>query len=172
MTLIDSLDSILMLYSYTGFPERSWAILERHTQLIGQGMLDTEPPRPLSDEHADAIATYKMPSKASSSGCSPDMRVDITAISTSKAPLTANPSDHHSGERADVDARKSPSITSEQRILPMEAEGVRPIEVIPQHVEAGDTPDEHVARDLRVKQNMISGLSIILTLMSILVAFR
>lgn len=29
MTLVDSLDSILMLYSYSGFAERSWKILER-----------------------------------------------------------------------------------------------------------------------------------------------
>ena len=29
MTLIDSVDSVLMLYSYSGFSERSWAIFER-----------------------------------------------------------------------------------------------------------------------------------------------
>ncbi|KAF8158908.1 high-affinity nickel-transport protein-domain-containing protein [Mycena galopus ATCC 62051] len=29
MTLIDSADSILMLYSYSGFPERGWAIINR-----------------------------------------------------------------------------------------------------------------------------------------------
>lgn len=29
MTLVDSLDSILMLYSYSGFPERSWKIFAR-----------------------------------------------------------------------------------------------------------------------------------------------
>ena len=29
MTLVDSLDSILMLYSYSGFPERSFRIIEK-----------------------------------------------------------------------------------------------------------------------------------------------
>jgi len=28
MTLVDSLDSVLVLYSYSGFPEKGWRILE------------------------------------------------------------------------------------------------------------------------------------------------
>jgi high-affinity nickel-transport protein len=32
MTLIDSLDSILMLYSYTGFPERKFALFVKRVE--------------------------------------------------------------------------------------------------------------------------------------------
>lgn len=34
MTLIDSVDSVLMVYSYTNFPEHSWAIFERPTETL------------------------------------------------------------------------------------------------------------------------------------------
>ncbi|KAJ7073222.1 NicO-domain-containing protein [Mycena belliarum] len=84
MTIIDSADSVLMLYSYSGFPERTWAIIEV--------------PPTLTDDAA-----------------------------------------HHL------------------------------------HPDTGESVDLHlstdVARDQRVKTNVMSGLSIILTLMSIFVAF-
>ena len=83
MTLVDSLDSILMLYSYTGFPERKFALFVKPNEF----------------------------SSASSPG---------------DTPL------------------------------------------------AGHEPDEDRPEkvDMRVKMNAMSGLSIILTLISILVAFR
>ena len=85
MTLIDSLDSILMLYSYTGFPERKFALFVKR------------------------------------------------------------------------DKFESPS-----------SPGATPL------VEHEPDPDEDRPEkiDMRVKMNAMSGLSIILTLMSILVAFR
>lgn len=93
MTLIDSLDSILMLYSYSGFPESdSFAIFEKRLAL-------------------------------------PD---------SSPAP--------------------------EQELTAADA---APVEVIN---EGHDLQTK--ARELKVKLNMMSGLSIVLTLMSILVAFR
>ena len=85
MTLIDSLDSILMLYSYTGFPERRFAFFVKQAE-----------------------------------------------ASSSNSP----------GE---------PALAGYERELD---EG-RPEKI-----------------DMRVKMNAMSGLSIILTLMSILVAFR
>lgn len=85
MTLIDSLDSILMLYSYTGFPERKFALF------VKRG----EPDLPGS------------PREASLAGHEPNVDED------------------------------------------------RPEKI-----------------DMRVKMNAMSGISIVLTLMSILVAFR
>ena len=38
MTLIDSLDSILMLYSYTGFPERKFALFVKRGESGNSGM--------------------------------------------------------------------------------------------------------------------------------------
>ncbi|KAJ7860041.1 NicO-domain-containing protein [Mycena leptocephala] len=84
MTMLDSADSVLMLYSYSGFPERTWRIF--------QG-----------------------------------------------PPALAYDSEEHLQADADADAQ-APAT-------------------------------EQVARDQRVKANVMSGLSIILTLMSIFVAF-
>ncbi|KAJ7448506.1 NicO-domain-containing protein [Mycena latifolia] len=91
MTVVDSADSVLMLYSYSGFPERTWAIFEK--------------PPALSDD-SDAVAHLQ----------------------------------------SDVDADAG--------------SGTDPAQTRPE-----------VARDQRVKANVMSGLSIILTLMSIFVAF-
>jgi nickel/cobalt transporter (NiCoT) family protein len=110
MTLIDSLDSILMLYSYSGFPEEGWAIFERasgvRTINIEEGTIDE------------------------------NLREGSTAA--------------HGGSST---------------LLPESIGGLRnaPVEV------AGDMK---MKRDLHVKNNMISSLSIFLTFMSILVAFR
>ncbi|KAL0067115.1 hypothetical protein AAF712_005902 [Marasmius tenuissimus] len=102
MTLVDSLDSIMMLYSYAGFPERSFRILE------GAEKERTRDP---------AIA---MPGEDV-----PQVQAEVVSPTTSHTPL-------NHGKEEDEEAR---------------------------------------ARDRRVKMNMMSGLSIILTLMSILVAF-
>jgi nickel/cobalt transporter (NiCoT) family protein len=39
MTLLDSADSIIMLYSYTAFPEHSWKLFERKPQTQTEGSL-------------------------------------------------------------------------------------------------------------------------------------
>ncbi|KAN0139796.1 High-affinity nickel-transport domain containing protein [Lactarius tabidus] len=91
MTLLDSIDSILMLYSYTGFPERGFRIFE---------------------------------------------------------PVDANP---------------------EQSCVP-EQNKKRRVEVVVRDVDE-DIRDRR-RNDMTVKRNMMSGLSIVLTLMSIIVAFR
>jgi len=87
MTILDSADSVLMLYSYSGFPERTWAIIHKQTALH------------VADDTAH-------------------LRTDAEADADADAPAPAE-----------------------------------------------------VARDQRVKANVMSGLSIILTLMSIFVAF-
>ncbi|KAJ3759909.1 NicO-domain-containing protein [Lentinula raphanica] len=97
MTLVDSLDSVLMLYSYAGFPERSIRIFEEDRSSQG-----TAGPRELD---ADCECA--------------DQKGDVGL---------------------------EPKTTKTK-------------------------PDVQIARNVRVKQNAISGLSILLTLMSIIVAF-
>jgi nickel/cobalt transporter (NiCoT) family protein len=110
MTLVDSLDSILMLYSYSGFPEEGWAIFERPS---GVRTLDLE----------ERTIEENLPERSTA----------VDGMSTT--------------------------------LLPDSTGGLQnaPVEV------AGDGK---MKRDLRVKNNMMSSLSIVLTLMSILVAFR
>jgi len=100
MTLIDSVDSILMLYSYTAFPEGSFTLFEKRTPEANQ------------EEDFD-----ELPTASGSAGSEP----------------------------------------------PVVKTNVR---------ETEDNADNATTRvALQVKQNAMSGLSIILTLMSILVAF-
>ncbi|KAJ3514140.1 hypothetical protein NLJ89_g2553 [Agrocybe chaxingu] len=105
MTLVDSIDSILMLYSYSGFPERSFKIftLKPSTKVV---------PPPGSDEKP---------------------------------------------------ASREKAIEEEDR------KDDEKIDAVPELVEAKD--DEITTQERRVKMNVMSGLSIVLTLMSILVAF-
>ncbi|KAJ7695647.1 high-affinity nickel-transport protein-domain-containing protein [Mycena rosella] len=112
MTLIDSADSILMLYSYSGFPERTWAILDR--------------------KHGDD-KPERFP-----------------------APV----------EKPSV---QDPSFTGNdpERTLPLADASSSAGTERPVHPRA----DDQLTRDLQVKLNVMSGLSIVLTLMSILVAF-
>lgn len=116
MTLVDSADSILMLYSYTGFPERSLLIFSPASKKL-QG----ETPLPIANP----------------------------SVLGEKSELSSSP--------------VSPSKPDEKE--PVDSDSRPAIELL------HDT-DSAVAQDMRVKMNVMSGLSIILTLMSILVAFR
>jgi len=108
MTLVDSVDSILMLYSYSGFPECSFTIF-----------------------------SPKLECKASAAGVPPG-----TDNSSAK-------------EKENLEVIISEATPHEEvnKALPSE------------------DPNSVLARDTRVKMNVMSGLSIILTLMSVLVAF-
>lgn len=115
MTIIDSLDSILMLYSYSGFPEHSFGLFEKQrcSSPLGEAIPGSE-----------VLQTSRSPSPKSPEN------VEVTAVEA--LPQIASPA-----------------------------------------LEAGDELVlSQQARNMRVKMNMMSGLSIILTLMSILVAFR
>jgi high-affinity nickel-transport protein len=114
MTLIDSLDSILMLYSYTNFPDRSLSLFERK---IGSPSL--------SEDRLTTQADSLQPNATS--------------------------------------AKQPFAVTSDQG----EAQ-------IPAGVQASGptSSNEPLESDMaRKKTNVMSGLSIILTMMSILVAF-
>ena len=113
MTLVDSADSILMLYSYSGFPERSFIIFSPN----------------------------------------PECKVPVTDL----FPVgTDDPSAKEKGK------------------LEVNISGAIPHEENKEHPDAlpSEDPNGQLARNTRVKMNAMSGLSIILTLMSILVAFR
>ncbi|KAJ7459939.1 NicO-domain-containing protein [Mycena latifolia] len=116
MTLIDSADSILMLYSYSGFPDRTWAIFDRS--------------KAVEKPEAPAVPVTE---KTTMPGLSSPVENDL--------------------ERALSPADASPGMAEAQ------AAADKPVHVA------------QIARDLEVKLNVMSGLSIFLTLMSILVAF-
>ena len=124
-----------MLYSYSGFPERSFFIFAK-----SEG--DSE----MIEEHTgnDAAPT-----------------VTVLPVLNSE-----NVSDNKSGNAEnDLQDRKD----DEKNGLPEDPSPLDPVQsVAPQ----GHASDSAMARDIRVKMNMMSGLSIILTLISILVAFR
>ncbi|KAI0662057.1 NicO-domain-containing protein [Cubamyces menziesii] len=132
MTLIDSLDSIIMLYSYTGFPDRSFALFERRA-----------PPR---DILGDSSAARPQSGLASGS------RAEVDIASVEELPRSPNSvfNDDQQG-LVKSDRKKGDLVTVE------DAEG------------SMDDPVRQ--RVLRVKQNAMSDLSILLTVMSILVAF-
>ncbi|KAI0087802.1 high-affinity nickel-transport protein-domain-containing protein [Irpex rosettiformis] len=132
MTLIDSVDSIIMLYSYAGFPDRSFAIFERRVSHDAS----TSKPYP---EPAFARVESRTPSKSS--------RFDDRDV------LTVVP--------VDESVTLSPGSRSANKMKG----DVEEVEV------ANDDADEERERLLRVKRNAMSNLSILLTLMSILVAF-
>src|ERR1700722_8135798 len=119
MTLVDSCDSILMLYSYSGFPEHSFAIFENSL---------------ISDAERDVTAGVLAGDSQGGSAAAAVIEPQASRI-------------------------KTPSLHSVQ-------EGTQRVHCL--RSSSSKQPPPH----MRVKRNMISGLSIILTLMSILIAFR
>ncbi|CAL1712900.1 unnamed protein product [Somion occarium] len=125
MTLVDSLDSILMLYSYAGFPERSFALFERRNTDDKKPILSPSPVIPPTPPSSVPAASGK-PIQ--------ELHRELSASSEVMKPL-------------------KPAISEE-----------------PPAVVVSDV-SEQMKKDLRVRRNAMSGLSVILTLMSILVAF-
>ncbi|KAJ2929765.1 hypothetical protein H1R20_g7317, partial [Candolleomyces eurysporus] len=105
MTLLDSVDSVIMLYSYTGFPQRSWKLIE------------FRPKATVAEPQANEVPS-------------------------------------------DVNEKVVPDVEEGKQKGEIDAINV---------VEAQD--DERVAAQSRAKMNVMSGLSIVLTVMSILLAF-
>jgi len=132
MSLVDSIDSILMLYSYTGFPDRSWTLFERSRNSDASNLVI---------EKSVAEAPRDMAPK-------PEHIQSLNAVESLQQPQSpTNMSESSSGPEQ----------------LPTTTPNTTPLDT---------NIDNHVATDRRVKMNVMSGLSIILTLMSILVAFR
>lgn len=124
MTLIDSLDSILMLYSYSGFPERKFALFERPIELP-----PSLPPSPTIDLETEL-----------------------------------DPGDQEAGSQPKATPRSAADLEETNDNL-----GDAEMTMAFRHKSKNT---EGKATDQRAKMNMMSGLSIILTLLSILVAFR
>ncbi|KAG6868972.1 hypothetical protein C0993_006494 [Termitomyces sp. T159_Od127] len=112
MTLVDSADSILMLYSYIGFPERGWVLLEKNPPSM--------PEVQEKDIHEKALEEAP-----------PGPRNEIKTSGGAPVPV----------------------YRDEEAALPAPAR------------------DAAFARDTAVKMHVMSGLSVILTIMSVLVAF-
>ena len=101
MSLLDSLDSVIMLYSYAGFPQRSWKFFE----IVPRAMASA--PHPLQEKEDEARDANEK------------IEVGKTVIS----------------------------------------------------VEVTEESDEQYKATMQAKMNVMSGLSVILTVLSILVAF-
>ena len=137
MTLLDSIDSILMLYSYTGFAEHRFHLFE---------------PIPENDArdhvYREAATTSISPVQLPRSGGSHENETEPYAVS---APLSEQ-SEQNRSSQGNIE---------------------QPVEVQLEDTEAKIRDIRKEAqRELVVKRNMMSGLSILLTLMSIIVAFR
>ena len=134
MTLLDSIDSILMLYSYSGFPERGFRVFEPVEANVA------------SRERGSAYQ-------------------EVSASTQTTGPSDGDP--HQRGLLASVEPAPIPQ--SGQSCIP-EQNKKRQVEVVVQDVDE-DMRDMR-RKNMTVKRNMMSGLSIVLTLMSIIVAFR
>ncbi|KAF8158078.1 high-affinity nickel-transport protein-domain-containing protein [Crassisporium funariophilum] len=160
MTLVDSADSILMLYSYSGFPERTFFLfkkpgftdMERGAHLPSllsdiddRAAADQDPQCPHSDVRLET-QKHEIDSKVGS--ISVEHRKDLDS-------KNLHDIDHKIQESTDLKARPDTPLSPNTTTI----------------VDADRDRDSVVARDTRVKMNVMSGLSIILTLMSILVAF-
>ena len=143
MTLVDSADSVLMLYSYSGFPERSFFVFEKREN-AASGVVREES-RPEWEDQEKAIT----------------------------------------GEDNTQDKAEEPSALKSESVQVEEVREAMGKDLKPAQIKIGDPEklqeggeklavivDEGMERDRRVKLNVMSGLSITLTLMSILVAFR
>ncbi|KAI0056100.1 NicO-domain-containing protein [Artomyces pyxidatus] len=136
MTLLDSVDSIIMLYSYSGFPDRSFRVFER--------VLEDDAQAPLSVAAQAAAA-------------------DIAAL-PAVGPL---PVDEEQPALVDLEETPLPELSRQDSRKSAFAPDIRVGEV---DVKVREV-EESAKRELRVKKNMMSRLSILLTFMSILVAF-
>jgi nickel/cobalt transporter (NiCoT) family protein len=140
MTLLDSVDSVLMLYSYTGFAEHRFRLFEP--------AWENDVPDHESSAYREAAATRVSAAQLPRSQGSHENE-------TERCPLSAAPGEH------------SEQNGSSQRNMEQPVE----VEVKDADAKIRDIRKE-ARRELIVKRNMMSGLSIVLTLMSIVVAFR
>ena len=142
MTLLDSIDSILMLYSYTGFPEQRFRVFEPVQE-------NDAPERDDSAyrEAATRVSAAEQPRSRSGDGN------EGCPVAGAPPALGGQPEQSGSSE----EDKKEQVVVAV--VVPDADERIREIR-------------KKAQRELIVKRNMMSGLSIVLTLMSILVAFR
>jgi nickel/cobalt transporter (NiCoT) family protein len=141
MTLLDSIDSILMLYSYTGFPEQRFRLFE-----------------PAPEYHApeQGYGVYR--------------EAAATRVSFAQSPHSQGGDANDRCPLAEV----SPALDGQTDPIGFSEEDKKePVAAVVVDADARIRDIRKKAqRELIVKRNMMSGLSIVLTLMSIIVAFR
>ena len=142
MTLLDSIDSILMLYSYTGFAEHRFHLFEPARENDAPDGLDQN--SAYQAAAAASVSVAQMPRSYENE--------------TERHPLDGVPP-----ALEEQSEQKGPSQGNEKQ--PVE------VQVVDADARIRDIRRE-AQRELIVKRNMMSGLSIVLTLMSIIVAFR
>jgi nickel/cobalt transporter (NiCoT) family protein len=137
MTLLDSVDSILMLYSYTGFPEHHFRLFESAEE---GNEVQEQQEAASQDAAATNIATgsVSQPPRGDQNQCSHPAPSQLFEQSWPSKP----------------DKKTQPEVVAEDTNTRIKK--IR----------------KKAQRELLVKRNMMSGLSIVLTLMSIIVAFR
>ena len=179
MTLIDSVDSILMLYSYSGFPERSFALWERRsskksrsnglspigTHVPGVGGGSSTMIRDLEPRSPDPLLPASPAEERESSYF--DGRVQELPI-TGRG--TAQDDDSRSVKSSkSVGSVKSGRMNDGTNIATTDVNVVKTLD----DDDLDAAADEREAKTNQyVRRNAMSGLSVLLTLMSILVAFR
>ena len=146
MTLVDSADSILMLYSYAGFPEKGWSLFE-YTDGLNKKSGEIPSTNQLVNQQSDEDVGGDTQSQKDVKVAAGHSNDDINVIEDARLPSVAF----------------------------MPNESLRPESSGTNHQGQGQAKGidfETVELDIAVKQNTMSGLSIALTLISVLVAFR
>ena len=142
MTLLDSIDSILMLYSYTGFPEQGFRLFEPVSEY--------DAPEQEYGVYREAAAT----------------RVSVARSPHSRGGGVSDPCPLADVPPALDGQTEQMGFSEEDKKEPVAATTLADADA-----RIGDIRKK-AQRELIVKRNMMSGLSIVLTLMSIIVAFR
>ena len=141
MTLLDSIDSILMLYSYTGFAEHRFRLFEP--------ILEND-----ARDHK-STSVYREAAAPSVSPAEPPRLEGSHENETETCPLSAALSEQSEQNGSSQGNQEQPAK----------------VQLEDADAKIRDVRKE-AQRELVVKRNMMSGLSILLTLMSIVVAFR
>jgi len=149
MTIVDSADSILMLHSYAGFPERSFRIVEK------QGNEDRKP-LVIEDDPPDSDDPVKQVVEEVG-----EIDIEDGDIVT----LERGPSAGGADRRA-VQSQGSPKAIVIDAPPSLEGEAQTPA-----LKNMGGLNDDERQRFETLKRNTMSGLSIVLTFISIVVAF-
>ena len=143
MTLLDSIDSILMLYSYTGFAEHRFHLFEPIPENYGRDRK--------SSIYREAAATSVSPTQLSQlprlEG-SHENETELSPLGTTLSEQSDQNGSSHRNKQQPVEVQLEDADAKIREIR------------------------KEAQRELVVKRNMMSGLSILLTLMSIVVAFR
>lgn len=162
MTLVDSVDSIIMLYSYAGFPSQGWSIWEKKTfpsQAIG-------PTEPTGLDHSHVQANTTDPP----SSCLPETE------DPPEQPVDLSPCDISTQEEDPGPMSSTTKVLVASPTPHGEVEGVRNLlqSIAPDRHPDSDlnesAQDEELKLKLMLKHNTMSSLSIALTLVSILVS--